>query len=187
MAALRTAARAEVINRRSMVAIKRPNRPLEGTKPMEAVLDMIVPFSKMRQIAASSSGDNLRIPDTRNNSFVCIAAYCLLQCNINASLAGMGQAKGRRKPAASKHSARSGGLFGGNLPRRVERAGIVDLRHPMISKAETLPQDLVGVLAEQRGPRYFAWAVRHLDGIANREVFAALGMIHLDYGAGGAQ
>src|SRR6202030_1040116 len=43
------------------------------------------------------------------------------------------------------------------------------------------------MLAEQGRARYLAWAVRHLDGIANREVFAALGMIHLDDGAGGEQ
>src|SRR6202030_3699063 len=43
------------------------------------------------------------------------------------------------------------------------------------------------MLAEQGRARYLAWAVRHLDGIANREGFAALGMIHLDDGAGGAQ
>src|ERR1700719_2161957 len=43
------------------------------------------------------------------------------------------------------------------------------------------------MLAEQGRARYLAWAVRHLDGIANREVFAALGMIHLDDSAGGAQ
>src|SRR6202048_2329369 len=73
------------------------------------------------------------------------------------------------------------------FPRRVERAGIVDLGHLMIGKAQNLPQDLVGMFAEQEGTRYFAWAVRHLDGIADGEVFAALGMIHLDYGSGGAQ
>src|ERR1700730_3855969 len=63
------------------------------------------------------------------------------------------------------------------LPRRVERAGIVDLRHLVIGKAENLPQDFIGMFAEQRRTRYFAWAVRHLDGIADGEVFAALGMI----------
>ena len=40
-------------------------------------------------------------------------------------------------------------LFGGDFARRVERAGIVDLRHLMIAEAEHLPQDLVGVFAEQ--------------------------------------
>src|ERR1700730_15765313 len=63
------------------------------------------------------------------------------------------------------------------FPRRVERAGIVDLGPLMIGKAENLPQDFVGMFAEQWRTRYFAWAVRHLDGIADGEVFAALGMI----------
>src|SRR5712664_534443 len=78
-------------------------------------------------------------------------------------------------------------LFSGDLPRWVERAGIVDLRNLMIGKAENLPQDLVGMFAEQRRARYFGRAVRHLDGIANREVFAALRMIYFDHRAGGAQ
>jgi hypothetical protein len=58
--------------------------------------------------------------------------------------------KGRRKPAALSVFGRSGDLFGRNLPRRVERAGIVDLRHLMIGKTENLPQHLVGMFAEQR-------------------------------------
>ena len=33
------------------------------------------------------SGDNLRIPDTSHNSFVCIAAIYLLQCNITIGTA----------------------------------------------------------------------------------------------------
>jgi len=48
------------------------------------------------------------------------------------------------------------GLFGRLLPRRIERAGIVDLRHLVIGEAEHLAQDLVGVLAEQRGARHLA-------------------------------
>jgi hypothetical protein len=41
------------------------------------------------------------------------------------------------------------GLFGGLLARRIERAGIVDLRHLVVAEAENLAQDFVGVLAEQ--------------------------------------
>ena len=48
------------------------------------------------------------------------------------------------------------GLFGRLLPRRVERAGIVDLGHLVIGEAEHLAQDLVGVLAEQRRTRHLA-------------------------------
>src|ERR1700682_663202 len=73
------------------------------------------------------------------------------------------------------------------LSWRVERAGIVDLGHLMIGKAEHLPQDFVGMFAQQRGARHLGRAVGHLDGIADREVFAALGMIDLDYGAAGPQ
>ena len=50
---MRTAARAEVINRRSMVAIRRLNRLLAGANPMKAVLDIVVPFSEAQRIAAS--------------------------------------------------------------------------------------------------------------------------------------
>src|SRR5258707_10662603 len=73
------------------------------------------------------------------------------------------------------------------LPRWLERAGIVYLRHVVIGEAQNLPQDLVGMFAEQRRARDLGRAVRHLDGIADREIFAALGMIDLDHGAGGAQ
>jgi hypothetical protein len=37
------------------------------------------------------------------------------------------------------------------LPRRLERAGIVDLGYLVIGEAEHLAQDLVGALAERRG------------------------------------
>ena len=41
---MRNAARAEVISARSMEAIRRLNRVVVGAKPMEAVLDIVVPF-----------------------------------------------------------------------------------------------------------------------------------------------
>ncbi len=40
------------------------------------------------------------------------------------------------------------GLFGGDLARRVQRAGIVDLGDLVVREAEHLAQDFVGVLAE---------------------------------------
>jgi hypothetical protein len=43
---LRAEIRALAISRRSIEAIRRPNKLLEGTKPMEAVLDIGIPFSK---------------------------------------------------------------------------------------------------------------------------------------------
>ena len=50
---MRAEIRALAINRRSIEAIKRANRPLEGAKPMEAVLDIGVPFQR----AASARRD----------------------------------------------------------------------------------------------------------------------------------
>ena len=41
-------------------------------------------------------------------------------------------------------------LFRSLLARRVERAGIMDLRDLMIAEAEHFAQDLVGMFAEQR-------------------------------------
>jgi hypothetical protein len=35
-----------------MDAIRRPNRVFDGAKPMEAVLDIVVPFSGAQRIAA---------------------------------------------------------------------------------------------------------------------------------------
>ena len=40
-------------------------------------------------------------------------------------------------------------LFGGLLARRIERAGVVDLRHLTVAEAKHLAQDFVGVFAEQ--------------------------------------
>src|SRR5829696_8083080 len=42
---LRMAIRLLAVSRRSMEAIRRPNRVLEGSRPTDAVLDMFVPFS----------------------------------------------------------------------------------------------------------------------------------------------
>jgi hypothetical protein len=43
---LRTAMRALLMSARSIDAIRRPNRLLVGENPMEAVLDIVVPFLK---------------------------------------------------------------------------------------------------------------------------------------------
>ena len=42
---MRIAMRLLAVRRRSMEAIRRLNRVLEGRRPMDAVLDMFVPFS----------------------------------------------------------------------------------------------------------------------------------------------
>ena len=49
------------------------------------------------------SGDNVRIPDTSHNAVVCIAAFCLLQCNMALALRGGQTGKKKRppEPAAS--------------------------------------------------------------------------------------
>ena len=43
---MRAEIRALAINRRSIEAIRRPNRLVVGAKPMEAVLDIGVPFQR---------------------------------------------------------------------------------------------------------------------------------------------
>jgi len=55
---LRTAAWAEVISKRSIAAIRRPNRVPEGTNAIEAVLDMNDPF-----VAGSTSLPHLSAQD----------------------------------------------------------------------------------------------------------------------------
>jgi hypothetical protein len=40
-------------------------------------------------------------------------------------------------------------LFGGDLLRRVERAGVVDFLDLMVREPKNLPEDLVGMFAEQ--------------------------------------
>src|SRR5882724_8831959 len=154
---LRIAICALCMRRRSMVASRRPNSEAEGTRMMEAVLDIVVPFSVSRSSSASSSGINLCIPDASHNRLVCIAAISRLHCSINTLFGIPNNEKGRREPAAFRHFQREeGGLLRRLLSRRVERAGIVDLGDLVIGEAEHLAQDLVGVLAEQRGTGHLA-------------------------------
>ena len=54
----------------------------------------------VQRIAAFCCSDSLCIPDASNNSFVCIAAYILLQCSIIETIGFPNDEKGRRKPAA---------------------------------------------------------------------------------------
>jgi hypothetical protein len=78
---LRSEMRAEAIRARSIAAMRRLNREVEGASAKAAVLDIVVPFPESGR-AASLSGDNLCIPDARYNLFVCIAAIWRLHCNI---------------------------------------------------------------------------------------------------------
>ena len=72
---MRIAMRALAVSRRSMVAIKRPNNVVEGVRPIETDLDILVPWLLAQRVAAFCSGANLCIPDASGNAFVCIAAY----------------------------------------------------------------------------------------------------------------
>ena len=63
---------------------------------------------------------------------------------------------------------RVGALFRGDFARRIERAGIMNLRHLMIAVVENLPQDFVGVFPEQGRAGHLGRAVRQFDGIADR-------------------
>jgi hypothetical protein len=89
-----------------MTARKRPNSEGEGTKPKEAVLDIVVPlFWYSWQLR---SGDNIGIPDASSNPFVCIAAYCLLQCNI--MVFGNGTIRDELRAGPVRHSVANWGF-----------------------------------------------------------------------------
>src|ERR1700681_2216954 len=98
------AMRALAISRRSMVLIKRPNEVVEGVRPIEAVLDILIPWLQYSGSLRFALGTDLRIPDARNNRLVCIAAYSILQCNIErvpgTAIPWPGQTKGPPEPAA---------------------------------------------------------------------------------------
>jgi hypothetical protein len=111
-------------------------------------------------MAASLSGDNLCIPDTSRNAFVCIAAFRLLQRNIWGSDIALFGFPIDSPVVGNEKAAGFGGLLSvlgvfahllrRLLARRVEGAGVVDLGDLVVREAEHLAQDLVGVLAEQR-------------------------------------
>src|SRR5882757_11478075 len=70
--------------------IDRAHQPAEqsgGRREAErSSLGHLSPLVAVQQVAAFVfPRGNLGIPDTRGNGFVCIAAYCLLQCNIMLS------------------------------------------------------------------------------------------------------
>jgi hypothetical protein len=79
----------------------------------------------------------------------------LSQRNKNPAV-GIPQRKRPPEPGGLGIPEYKAGLFGRLLPRRIERAGIVDFGHLVIAEAEHLAQDLVGVLAEQRRTRHLA-------------------------------
>src|SRR6516165_3470683 len=71
--------------------------------------------------------------------------------------------------------------------RRRDRARRLDLGDLRRAIAELLGEDLLRMLAEQRRASHFGDRVRHFDGVADGEIFAARGVIDLDHGAGLAQ
>jgi hypothetical protein len=80
--------------------------------------------------------------------FVCAAAFSPLHCNMAGP---RGREQTKRPPETSGPCSMEngvGGLFGRDLPRRIQRPGIVNLRHLMIGKAEHLAQDFVGMFPE---------------------------------------
>jgi hypothetical protein len=103
---LRIARPAWAINRRSMVVIMRPNSEAEGMRSKEAVLDILSPNGGTAGRCSSYSA-NLGMPDARCNSFVCIAAYYILQRSIKALAAPKPnrQAAGSRRPLTSPQNA----------------------------------------------------------------------------------
>jgi hypothetical protein len=75
---LRTAIRAELISRRSIEAIKRPSRVVEGANPIAAVLDILVPFPGRRPIGHLVVCCQSMYTRYHRNRFVCIAAFWIL-------------------------------------------------------------------------------------------------------------
>jgi len=67
-----------------MAAIMRPNSEADGSNPREAVLDIVVPHGDAAGRCISYNA-NIGMPDARRNSFVCMAAYCILQRSMDAS------------------------------------------------------------------------------------------------------
>src|ERR1700752_104467 len=68
---LRSEMRAEAISARSIAASRRTKSGVLGANPIAAVLAMmVVPFLECGPVAASLSGNNLCIPDTRDNNLV---------------------------------------------------------------------------------------------------------------------
>jgi hypothetical protein len=87
------------VSRRSMEAIRRPNRVLEGRRPMEAVLDMLVPFSWRGTVPLGDLGTIYvyQMPATTD-----LFAWQHFPSCIAAKLGKVAfqTEKGRRKPAA---------------------------------------------------------------------------------------
>jgi hypothetical protein len=121
---------------------------------MDAVLDMDVPFLKWRRSQRHDRGADCvyQMPKTTGSFSQQHYTFAAQQ----KSAVGIPQRKRPPEPGGLGIPEYKTGLFGRLLPRRVERAGIVDLGHLVIGEAEHLAQDLVGVLAEQRGTGHLA-------------------------------
>src|SRR3984893_5158907 len=73
------------------------------------------------------------------------------------------------------------------LPRWRNGARVLDCGEFLRRIAKLLDEDFLGVLTEQRRALHFGHRVRHFDGVADREVFAAGRMVHYDHRTGIAQ
>jgi hypothetical protein len=82
-----------------------------------------------------------QMPDETHYS--CTAAFSF--CDAAWARKARGNGRGRRR----RPLVLPGVLFGSDLPRRIERAGIVDLGNLMVAEAEDLAQDFIGMLAKQ--------------------------------------
>ena len=79
---LRTAIAALFISNRSIDGQEAAEQGAGGNERDGSSLGHLVPFSRLRRNSASSSENNLCIPDTRGNAFVCMAAIVCLHRNI---------------------------------------------------------------------------------------------------------
>jgi hypothetical protein len=101
------------ISSRSMVAIRRLNNEAEGARPKEAVLDILFPYCSTVDRWGCALSRNLGMPDASSNLFVCIAAFFLLQCNINETICF----------SNSKRAAQTGGPFKHSIDPAIDPVG----------------------------------------------------------------
>src|SRR5271165_6476947 len=168
------------IRTRSRVARKRPNKVAVGRMLTVAVFGMFILWwgGDARTINSLRLIYVYQIPMATRLFAWQHARHC------NAAYEGSTDSKGRPEAAFAHSRTWLSSLFRRLLARWVKGAGVVDVGDLVIAEAEHLAQDFVGVLAEQRRAGYLARAVRELDRVADRQVFAAGGVIHLDHGAG---
>ena len=88
------------------------------------------------------------MPDARYNELFRIAAFS--HCSAANNVVVVEIKKGRPKGRPSLVIDGAGALFSSLLLRRGQCAGIVNFGNLMVTEAQHLPQDLVGVFAKKR-------------------------------------